>query len=228
MAIVEMSKLSLIGMENDKDKVLHHLMKQGAVEIIDLQQEQYGHYKDDLAVSDGSSEDISEIENELSRIKWAIDFLQTYAVKQKKGLFAAKRVVDQKCLSLIIEGKSKLKEIIGNVSKYNDKLNGLKNEENRLTNLIASLEPWKGFKLPLEVYSTKATYIVTGTVPDSSDSMVLKSELEESAPESSLYQVGKDKDQSYLYIVFHKSLNDKVNEILKKYGFSRVSFKDLI
>ena len=73
MAIVKMDKLSIIGLESDKDKLLRDLMDQGTVELIDqsdrLQQEDWAA----IVQKDGEEDRVSRVESQLSEVQTALD-----------------------------------------------------------------------------------------------------------------------------------------------------------
>ncbi len=226
MAIVEMRRLTLIGMNSDKDRILRDLMKFGVVDIIDLQQQDADETLSVLE-KDGNQEEVAQLENELARIRGALDFLSPYRVKQKKSLFAPRRQVSVDEMAKTADRRQELMEAADRVYQYVDRLNRLKNEVTRLESDIASLGPWRDYPLPLEETRTKSTVIVTGTFPASVNEELLRLDLMENAAESSLYKIGQDKDYSYFYIIYHRSLEGVINEILKKYDFSRVIFRGM-
>ena len=73
-----MDKLSIIGLESDKDKLLRDLMDQGTVELIDqsdrLQQEDWAA----IVQKDGEEDRVSRVESQLSEVQTALDAIERY------------------------------------------------------------------------------------------------------------------------------------------------------
>ena len=85
-----MDKLSIIGLESDKDKLLRDLMDQGTVELIDqsdrLQQEDWAA----IVQKDGEEDRVSRVESQLSEVQTALDAIERYDTS-KKPLFNTER-----------------------------------------------------------------------------------------------------------------------------------------
>ena len=91
MAIVKMNKFTLLTFESKKDALLEKLQGFSEVEFIDLQNEDYLEENKELRElsKDTVDEEFSNCEEELSKAKFALDFLKGY-VPQKSGLKAMK------------------------------------------------------------------------------------------------------------------------------------------
>jgi len=226
MAIVKMDKISLIALQKDRNEIIDSLMKMGVVQIEDIDADNSENGLSGLIAKSGDEEKVIELDTQIEKVKATIDYLSAFNTK-KKGFFESKRVVEKNELNEIIKNKSDLWDIIENIDSLNEQLSLLRSDENRLSNLIASLEPWENLSIPLEVSSTKYTLVSHGVVPVTVDAEALKSELAELAPQSYIEKVNRDKDQSYISVIYHISCGDVVTEILKKYGFSKVSFTGL-
>jgi len=226
MAIVKMDKISLIGLQRDRNEIIDSLMRMGVVQIEDIDADNSENGLSDLITKSGDEEKVIQLDTQIEKIKAAIDYLSGFSTK-KKGFFESKRVVDKNELNEIIKNESNLWDIVKNIDSLNEQLALLRSDENRLSNLIASLEPWENLRIPVEVTSTKYTIVTQGVVPVTADTEALKNELAESAPQSYFERVNRDKDQSYISIIYHISCEAVVTEILKKYGFSKVSFSGL-
>lgn len=226
MAIVKMSKLSLIGLESDKGKILDTLMNMGVVEISESSEKLSSEEWKDLVVQDGDSEKVALLDDKINKVKWAIDHLSKFASK-KKGLFSAKRSIDTNEYNIIMQNIDKLSSIVDSIHRYNDQLSNLKSERNKNTNLILSLEPWQQLTIPLNETSTLTTTILTGIVPQTSSSGKLKEDLISEAPESYYEKISDDGQQEYILVIYHNSCEESVLKVLKQYNFSKVSFKEL-
>ena len=226
MAIVKMSKLSLIGLETDKEKLLDTLMNMGFVEITESSERLSSDEWKGLVVQDGNSEEVALLDDKINKIKWSIDYLSKFSSK-KKGLFSSKRSVTTNEYNIMMQNTNKLSTVVEDILKYNDQLSNLKSEKNKNTNLILSLEPWKQLTIPLDETSTSTTSIMIGIIPQTSSSSKLKEDLLNEAPESYLDTLSDDGQQDYILVIYHNSCEENVLKVLKQYAFSKVTFKEL-
>ena len=226
MAIVKMNKISLIGLENEKDAIVESLMKMGVVEINNIDQNLNDDEWAQLVTKDGDEAEVLHIDGEIVKVASALEHLSKYDTR-KKGLFESKRTLSRNQYNEAIHNQDKVWTVVEQVSEYVERLSALKSEENRLSNLITTLEPWKPLTVPVEVTSTQNTVISLGVVPALVDVNTLQEELNEQVAESYLDIVSADKDQSYLFIIYHQAFEEEAMKVLKQYGFTRVTFKEL-
>jgi V/A-type H+-transporting ATPase subunit I len=226
MAIVKMNKITIVGLEKNKESVMYSLMKMGAVEIVNVETERLDGENAGLVAKDGDEAEVSAIEAGIARIKSALDYLSKYN-SSKRRLFEPKRAMDHKDYSRIVENQEKLWNVVEQIDRYDERLSALRAEENRLLNTIVSLEPWKTLNFPLEVSSTASTAVYIGVVPAPSDTDRLRDELYAKVPDVHFEVIGIDREQAYLFIICHKASGEDVLSVLKQYGFSRSAFKDM-
>jgi V/A-type H+-transporting ATPase subunit I len=221
-----MNKISLIGLETDKERVLENLMKIGMVEVKDLSENLSSDEWKDLAQNDGDNESIQELEAKIEKISAIIEYLERYDT-QKKGLFSSKRDLSINDYSLVLKNQDKLLSVIDEIKQCNQAMADLKSEKNKFSNLILSLKPWEALDIPLDLVATRNSTVLTGVVPKMADADKIRQDLASEVPECHFEVVGEDKDQSYLLIIYLSSKEDAVTKVLKQYGFSKVTFKDL-
>lgn len=226
MAIVKMNKITLIALEAYKEEIIESLMNLGVVEIVNINPEEAEDGFSKIVVRDGDEASVLDIDEQASKVKSAIDCLGRYDTR-KKGMFEFKRSIDQRKYNEFARHSEKIKRAADEINEYNEFLSALKAEENRLMGLIASLLPWRGTDIPLDVASTKSTIVSTGVVPSPADAERLKQEFREAIPESYIRIVSEDREQTYLLVIYHRDVEEEALCALKQYGFSRVAFKDL-
>ena len=101
----------------------------------------------------------------------------------------------------------------------------LQAEEGRLQAKQASLVPWKGLDMPLELTGTVHTAFLPGVCPAAADLGALRQALGETACE--LLEISADKQQRYCLLVCHRAEEAQALDILRTRGFSAVSFQGL-
>ncbi|HPD00493.1 MAG TPA: V-type ATP synthase subunit I, partial [Acetivibrio sp.] len=179
-----------------------------------------------LVNNDGDNEAIQEFESKIEKISTIIEYLDRYDTR-KKGLFSSKRDISINDYSLVLKNQDKLLSVVEEINQYDRTMSDLKSEKNKYSNLILSLKPWVFLDIPLDLTSTKASTVLIGVVPEIADANKMKQEIADEVPECHFEVIGEDKDQSYLLIIYLTSKEEAVTKILKQYGFSKVTFKDL-
>ncbi len=214
MAIVEMDKITLIALKQDRDLILHELQKLGVVEINEEVEET------------SNKENLSDIENVLEKTGNALSYLSKYD-RRKKPLFSARREFLNRDLEKYANGRESTEEAVEIILSLEDRITSIKSRKNSLLNTIDTLNPWESMDLPVDAGSTRYISILKGVIPAISDPEELKRQLYASNEESYIKIVSQDRDQHYLYAVFHKNDTNNVTALLKRFGFTSASFKGM-
>lgn len=232
MAIVEMKKLFLIGLQADKDEILNAIQFMGSVEIDDIEFEE--HAKEGQAEAaqllekyDGQGV-VERIEAQLSELKFALDFLGRYN-SLKRSAFAPKPAVSIEELNKIRKNSDSILEAAAACRKLEQRLTELSTRETRIYSTKQQLVPWQKLKVPLEqIGSTLTTHTVVGTVDKGVAAQFEDRMVQElGAREFYIERVGEDKEAVNYFLAYHKDLAQEVDVRLKELGFNRVSFSNL-
>jgi len=225
MAVVEMNKLTLIGLNTDKEKILERLMEQGVTEIVDkdrLSSEEWS----SLMEKDGDAESVHQLDNRIEKVSSALGKLSGYTVS-KKSLFESKRTISKDEFDKVLRDEDRIWAVVEDIIQLAARQEDLKSERNKTENFIHNLEPWMSLDVPLDLTGTKSTVISLGTVPASADVDGMVKELAEQVPESCIKCVNRDQYQSYLFLIYHNKLEEETARVIKKYGFAKVIFNDI-
>src|SRR5690606_11439018 len=84
MAIVKMKRVSLLGLNSERDQILKVIQRMGNLEITDLDGDQD---ENEVRVSPQIIEELEGVEAQLTELQFAIDFLNRYG-SNKGGLFS--------------------------------------------------------------------------------------------------------------------------------------------
>ncbi|MBP7176191.1 MAG: V-type ATP synthase subunit I, partial [Thermoclostridium sp.] len=217
-----MSKITLLGMEEEREDLIKSLMNFGAVEINTLDAEDYEELADNPVVQ----EDLSSVEAQLAKVHTAIDSMNKYC-PEKKGLFQSRRVITISEFEKLNQDRKSTWGTVDKIKEQEEKLTALKAEENKLLNLQQSLAPWKGLTAPLEAVGTHKTNFQYGTIPSAVSWDLTQPEFTEKFPFSVLERINSDKDQHYIYFITHTDSADECLSFLKARGYSRVTFQGL-
>ena len=216
MAIVKMKKLRLMAIRSDKDRLLRELESFGCVEFSELSDELTG----EGLVRESS--DLLTLRNNQNTILNAIGLLDRYA-PEKKPLLSAKPQVDTQTLlddSILSAALEKASVING----LEEKIKRLTAEENRQNTLIESVQPWLDLDLPLDTAATERSAVVWGSIPARIDLQEVTSAVESASDEAELFRISGDKSTNYVLVVCIREALTDVQDCLRHYGFTAVSF----
>ena len=221
MAIVDMNKISIVGLEAQKSQILKLLMKKGFVQIDDssflMEDEEFGN----MLQKDGKESEVIFLEQKIFQISQAIEIINKN-VKMKKPMFAPKRefqsLTEEQAESLFLE--------TSNVNSLNKEFLSLKSKENGIINSKEILNVWSDLDVPLNQMETKFAKMILGTIPTGVDINIIRAKLEETAPESVANIIRSDKQITYLYVIAHKKTFDTAMESLKEFNFIPVSLEE--
>ena len=169
MGIARMNKIYLLAHQAEKDQILRVLQQAGVVEISDITEadEETAHWAE-LVEPDQAREDLQEIESEIAKVKFSLDYLNRYY--PEKGmldeLLAEKEVLTPEELGAQEAMGAKKCRSLCVAEKVDEELLTLRNAETRLQNATQQLLPWQNLTLPLEeLRETKAVWVQLGTIP---------------------------------------------------------------
>jgi len=216
MAIVKMKKLRLIAAKAQKEELLEKLMLLGCVEL-DSQDFMF----DDPLLSKIVSREYSDstpYRTQRQIYGEALKVLDRYA-PVKTPLLSGKTGMSQ--LRILDEsGEEQIKVVAKELSLLDEKLRNLKNDEVREKLLIEALTPWKSCPLPLDHPGTKNAALLMGTLPSDADMDALSAAMNEKAEEFALYEVSRDENCIYLYIICHRDVEEALLSTLREYSFT--------
>ena len=232
MAIVEMKKLLLIGLQVDKDRILNAIQLMGNVEIAAIELEEYPEEGRDgelqlLERYDGQ-EIVELIESQLSELKFALGFIGRYH-NLKRSAFAPKPLVGIEELNKVRKNADSILQVAATCRKLEQQLTELSSRETRVLSTKQQLLSWKGLNVSLEqIGNTLTTHTMIGTVEKGAAVQFEERMLQElGTREFYIQRVGEDREQVNYFLAYHKDLAQEVDALLKELGFNRVSFSNM-
>lgn len=229
MAIVKMQKVCVIGLDHEKEEFMSRLMDLGVVELTDQTAKLSDRLWADNVTVDESREEAARLEEKISRANLALEVIEKYG-KLKQPLFATRRRVSARQMKQRMADSGEL--LAGQVEdllNLNDRINALNERRNKLEQDETSLAAWEAYDLPLELTGTRTTCVQTGVFPMGTDTEAFQRELA-AQPETAgtvFRIVSQDKDLIYAAILMLTEQAADVQTILKQYGFSQVTFRDM-
>ena len=229
MAIVKMQKVCVIGLDREKEEFISRLMDFGVVELTDQTAKLSDEIWAENVTADESRDKTARLEEKISRANLALEVIEKYG-DLKQPLFATRRRVSAQSMKrLMADAQEAFAGQVEDILNLNDRLNALNERKNKLEQDEASLTAWQDYDLPLELTGTKTTLVQIGVLPMGTDTDALAGALAGQAEtDGTVFKiVHTDKDLYYAAILMLAEQAADVQMILKQYGFSQVTFKDM-
>ncbi len=237
MAIADMSRVRLYGLENEREAVLSELMHSGAIQIedaFDADPDETETVKASVPAFPetvslrrvGNMQDVLATETVTQDILASLNILSKYA-PQKKGMFSVRKTLSKHQVQEVLDRRNDIITATAVYRGIEDKLNELKAEENRLSSRIEYLTPWLGIGVDLSIEQTMVTRIQAGTLPATIATEAIKNKLADAAPEAELRIHFSSKELHYCLAVWHTTVEAEALNVLKAAGWNRINFKDL-
>lgn len=225
MAIVKMNKFTLLAFESKKDELLKKLQAFSNAEFINLQDENILENNEIFKElnKDKADSDLAKWEEQLSKVKYVMQFLENYVPKQSliKSLREEKIALTMSELEVKVLA-SNWEEIYKKVKEKENELAKLQNEKTRLQGSVDSLKPYETFNAPL-IYlkDLNLTSYFLGSVSNQYEENLIMY-LNDCYVEI----VSQNNQDTYFLAITNKEYTKKVEEILKGYGFSSFKFDE--
>lgn len=225
MAIVKMNKFTLLAFESKKDELLKKLQAFSNAEFINLQDENILENNEIFKElnKDKADSDLAKWEEQLSKVKYVMQFLENYVPKQSliKSLREEKIALTMSELEMKVLA-SDWEEIYKKVKEKENELAKLQNEKTRLQGSVDSLKPYETFNAPLSyLKELNLTSYFLGSVSNQYEENLIMY-LNDCYVEI----VSQNNQETYFLAITNKEYTKKVEEILKGYGFSSFKFDE--
>jgi len=227
MAIVDMKKVSVIGLGDKKAQLLKEIMDLGVVEINNQEDKLSNEQWRELVEKDGDESTVSELDDKISVTSVALEALNKYFLG-KKLLFKTRKPLTESEFNNQLGDLALIEEKVNEINQIFKEISNLKNHIIRIETAIIALKPWIDYEVPLETKGTESTSIFIGTTPATLtyDEVVLvvsgKSDLVE------VYKVASDETQNYFSVVCIKEDKEKVLDALRISGFNLIVFNEFL
>jgi V/A-type H+-transporting ATPase subunit I len=221
MAIVKMNKFMLLAFENQKKSLLEKLQSFENVQFLDLSKNESSELNQ--LKSDNASSEISEVEGELSKVKFTIELLSTFSEKPNplKSLKEGKKSFNYDVLEQITN-TSHWRDVYNELKQKDNKINMNHNYITKLNANIEELKPWETLDTSVEsINRLKKSKALLGEIPQGNvDSLRLK--LDESTKNYYFEVISNMGRNSYILIIVHNDEIAGIEQLVKSFNFSKI------
>jgi len=219
MAIVKMNKFTLLAFESKKEKLLENLQAFSNAEFINLQDENFLENNEILKdlTKDRIDSNVAKWEEQLSKVKFAIKFLESYLPKQSLIKYLRKEKISLTMSELEDKGLNSNWEVIyEKIKEKESQLTNLDIEKTRLKGSVEILMPYEGFNAPLRsLKELNQTLYFLGSV-----SNIYEENLINDLNDCYIEIMSKDDKETYFFALAHKENEIKVLDTLRIFGFT--------
>ena len=222
MAIVKMNKFTLLTFESKKEELLQRLQGFSNVEFINLQDEnllEANEYLKSLSKDEVDS-NIAKYEEDLSKAKMTLDFLNSYMPK-KSGLKALEDDKEDLTIEELENAVNKINwlEIYNKVKEKEDELHAIEGQITKLEGEIEVLTPWQALDISFEALNElKMVSSFVGSI-----SKQYEEELTKALDAGYVEIISRGNSDTNVLVIVEKEKYDETLSLLRGFGFS--SFK---
>lgn len=228
MAIVKMKKLSVIGMNNEKESLLRSMMDLGAVEIKSGADKLQDADWRALVEKDSDGAASSEYDRKAQNAETALQVLRQYGGVKGGGLFSTRRIITAGQKKELDDRLDTFEKETGEILTLQERMQDAFIRENLANSTVASLTPWAAYDVPLELKETKRVAVKLGVLPPIADiTKTIADELTDAGCDFELTELGADKEQTYVSLIYMKDDEEKVQEVIKSHGYSNAGIENL-
>ncbi len=224
MAVSAMRRLSFIGLEKDKKNIINRLTELGVVELsrFDAAGAEAEEAQDDEERT--VSPAVAEYLQAQSRVRNVLEILSDYD-ERKKELFHTRKQISRTAFLRVVQAREELLSYAQDIESVTSEIGTRTTEINRLQASAMNLSVWSGCPCDLSCTETAATRIVYGTAGSADQWNRMTDEAEESGLLCWFQQVYAEKSGVLFVLVFHKSQEEAVMTLFRRYDCIRHDFQ---
>lgn len=227
MAIVDMSKLSVIGLNDNKSDVLRELMTLGVCEINSQDEKLSDSEWAALTKRDFDQSATLSTDMKISEVSSALEVLDKYFTG-KKPFIKCRKPVSEAEFETKNSKPEEAEKFAALVNEKYKKVLSLKAQQTALLTEISELKPWLDYEFNLDMKETKYSSIIHGTFPNSVVTDDIESRLSQEGSGCVIDVVSKDDKITYAVAVCLKEDKENVLSVLRQENFNPVSFADIV
>ena len=224
MSIVKMQKVSVIGLDKVKGRLIARMMDLEAVELTDQTEKLSEEFWADNTEQDGAQDQVTYYEGKIGRASQALDIIDHYG-GLKNPLFKTRRIISKAEADSIPSQEIETEDLIERLIHLNEELRSKRDEINKIDVDNIMFAPWTAYDVPLDQSSTKTMTSIMGVMPAGYDTAQAESKVREITERYVMKQVNEDKAMKYLAFLVPKELSEKIQGELKDQGFNPLDFK---
>lgn len=221
MAILNMKRIEILGLQKDRKKIIEFVQRQGCVQLDEMQEE--GQHFTNLP----TQQTVTQLERYESTVDSALEVLNRYT-SGKGGLLDSFAPREEMSTTEYLEKSKNVDATLGKCKQLNalyKKIQDSKVEIARAETAIDQVRPWETLDIPSSFKGTADTQAFIGTIAEPLDREGVLTKIVEADPEAQgeVEIVSADKNQTCLVAICHKDNAKTFEQALRTAGFVAVS-----
>lgn len=221
MAILNMKRIEILGLQKDRKKIIEYVQRQGCVQLDEMQEE--GQHFTNLP----TQQTVTQLERYESTVDSALEVLNRYT-SGKGGLLDSFAPREEMSMTEYLEKSKTVDATLGKCKQLNalyKKIQDSKVEIARAETAIDQVRPWETLDIPSSFKGTADTQAFIGTIAEPLDREGVLTKIVEADPEAQgeVEIVSADKNQTCLVAICHKDNAKTFEQALRTAGFVAVS-----
>ncbi len=222
MAVLQMRRMNLVAMKQNRKSILERLQEIGGVEIDVKTEELAG------AVCQDTSGSRAVFEKNASTADQALEVLKKYAPEKTSILaaLAGKPLIDRERYEKIVENQQEIMSWAEELVYLEKQIAESTSTIQKLENQAEQLVPWMSLDIPMNTEGTAKTRLFLGSVPEPilPDTVLTGLKLHEPAVDQAEVEIlSTDKDGTVLAVLCLTKDAAAAEEALREMGFARPS-----
>lgn len=220
MAIVEMKRLSLLAPASDEKEILELLQRLRCVHLSPASDEDIGFE------TRRSQNELSAVEDRITRVGWAIGKLNKYDTTKKPLLGDKPTITTDEASALLGDKLPALMGVVEALEALERESGEARGQSARVQAVREQLQPWASFTTPIpDIKDTRNTVSTLGTAQKAAlEALIAGGEL---SPLCAVEIVSAVRDAAYIYVVVHREAEAETFARLKDVGFAPASLGDI-
>lgn len=218
LAILEMNKIYIYGLKNQRKGTLEFLHKSETVEIADAKAEEYGLKRQETEKS------ISQFNEYVASAAQALSILDKY-FPEKKRMFSKRIESDESMYSMDAEEINRVKKYIQDIVRSEKEI---KTNEDSVSNISLKqlqITPYMTLDVPMNCRGTKTVRTRLGTLEGEHTAEDIITKLKDAKIGKYYFEIlSATKQQTYVWFLFCADDEERFNAFLRGIGFQEPSF----
>ena len=220
-----MKKVSVIGLDKIKGRLIARMMDLEAVELTDQAEKLTEGFWAENTVQDGAQDQVTYFEGKIGRAAQALDIIDQYG-ELKNPLFKTRRIISREEADSIPSQEIETEDLIARLIHLNEELRSKRDEINRLDVDNIMFEPWRAYEVPLDQSSTDTMTTLMGVLPIVYDQTKAEEAVKGVTDRYVMKQVNEDKAMRYLAVLVPKENEEEILQALKDEGFQALEMRN--
>lgn len=224
MAVLQMQKIHICALKNNRKKILELLQRRGVVQIHSFRKE------DEIFSKTDTSSFRAKYERYVALSEQALEVLDRYS-PEKKGLLSSlngkAQITEKEYEAVILEQENIIKKA-NEIIKLQKLISESQANAQRIEAQSESLVPWVSLDIPVSMSGTSKTSFFIGTLPGMVTGEELDLKLSEQFKDSPVaYEteiISADDSQTCIFVVCNSCFRTETEDALRAIGFSKPTF----